>query len=463
MGEVESMQTAVSYAETHQQQFVEQLLTFLRIPSISPSPDHAPDVRRAAEWLRDHLTASGLEHARLLETGGHPVVYADWLHAGAAAPTVLLYGHYDVQPPDPLEKWTHFPFDPVIRDGKVYARGASDNKGQLFAQVKALEAMLATNGRLPVNVKICFDGEEEVGSPSLPAFVAAERALLAADLIVVSDGAMIGSEQPTIDYALRGVVSGTMRVSGPQRDLHSGSYGGSVHNPIHVLAAIIAKLHDPFGWVQVPGFYDRVLSMSPAERDLLRQVPYTEKLWRAETGAPRPWGEPDYTLLERMTARPTCEITGIWGGSPQGKTIIPAEASAAFSLRLVANQDAEEIGELFTAYVLDLAPDTVHVSVDVRSGSNAAVTPFDSAEIMAAVRAYTLGWGVEPVRSRMGGSLPIIATLQQALGAPFVLMPFGLDDNRHAPDEHFHLAHLRRGVKTAVYFYHFLAEAAQTA
>lgn len=456
---------AVSYARGQHTSYLEQLLEFLRIPSISALPDHQPDIQRAAAWLAADMARLGLEHVQVMETAGHPVVYGDWLHAGPEAYTVLLYGHYDVQLVDPLQLWETPPFDPTIRDDKVYARGASDNKAQLFSQLKALESILAANSQLPLNVKVCLDGEEELGSPHLPAFIAEHQELLAANSILISDGAMISSEHPTIDYALRGVVSGEIRVTGPARDLHSGSYGGSVHNPIQALAEIISKLHDDFGWVQIPGFYDRVSSMSAAERALLRQVPYSDEQWVAETGAPKSWGEPDYTLLERMTARPTCEINGIWGGyqGDGGKTIIPAEAGAKVSLRLVANQDADEVAELFTEYVTSLAPDTVRVYVTIHAAANAAVTPFDSAEIAAAMRAYNIAWGAKAVRSRIGGSLPIIVTFQQILGIPFVLMPFGLDDNRHSPNEHYHLSHFYRGIDTAIHYYYYLAEVGQTA
>jgi acetylornithine deacetylase/succinyl-diaminopimelate desuccinylase-like protein len=413
-----------------------------------------------ANWLAADMRRIGLENVQLMPTGGNPVVYGEWLHAGPDAHTVLLYGHYDVQPVGPSEKWETPPFEPTIRDGKVFARGASDNKGQIFSHLKALESLLAANGRLPLNVKLLIDGEEELGSPNLPATIAQHKDLLAADSILISDGAMVSTDQPVIAYALRGIVTAEIHVTGPARELHSGSYGGSVHNPAQALAEIIASLHDPFGWVQIPGFYDRVDSLSIAERDLLRAVPYHQEQWASETGAPAPWGEPDYTILERMTARPTLEVNGVWAGfQDEGdKTIISAEATAKISMRLVAEQDAEEIAELFAAHILDIAPETVHVSVRVVAGANAAITPFDSMEIAAAMRAYTLGWGVEPVRSRVGGSLPIVATLQQLLDAPFVLMPFGLDDNRHGPNEHYLLEHFSRGIATAVHYYQYLAE-----
>ncbi len=454
------IETAVSHAKAHYDRYLEQLLTFLRFPTVSLLPEHAADILQAANWLVADMRRIGLENVQLIERGGNSVIYGDWLHAGPEAHTVLLYGHYDVQPVDPLDLWETPPFAPTIRNGKVFARGASDNKGQMFSQLKALESMLAANGRLPLNVKVCLDGEEEVGSPHLTAVVAENKELFTADSLLVSDGAMVSTAQPVIDYALRGIVTAEIYVSGPDRDLHSGSYGGSVHNPIQALSEIIASLHDEFGWIQIPGFYDRVASLSIAERDLLRAVPYSLKQWAQETGAPSPWGEPDYSLLERMTSRPTLEVNGIWGGF-QGegdKTIIPATATAKVSMRLVANQDADEIAELFTAHILNEAPETVRVAVKVTSGCNAAITPFDSLEIAAAVRAYTLGWGAEPVRSRAGGSLPILATFQQELGVPFVLMPFGLDDNRHSPNEHYRLDHFSRGIATAVHYYHYLAE-----
>jgi acetylornithine deacetylase/succinyl-diaminopimelate desuccinylase-like protein len=330
----------------------------------------------------------------------------------------------------------------------------------LFSHVKAIESMLAANGRLPVNVKFCLDGEEEVGSPNLAPFVKEHKSLLAADSVLVSDGAMISSQQPTIGYALRGVVFGEIRVRGPRRDLHSGSYGGAVHNPAQALAEIVAALHRADGRVAIPGFYDSVVPLSESERERLQQIPYGQKQWQEETGAPQPWGESDYTLLERMTARPTCEVNGLWGGF-QGegvKTIIPAEAGAKISMRLVAGQDPDRIARLFADYVESLAPETVQLVVSMQPGAAAAVTDPDSPQIQAAVKAYQDGWGASPVLSRGGGSLPVIATFQGELGAPFVLMPFGLDDNRHSPNEHYHLDHFGRGIDTAIHYYYYLAE-----
>lgn len=456
-----TLESAVAYARTHQSRFLEELCQFLKIPSISTLSQHHTDVLAAAAWLTNALTQIGLKHVQQIETAGNPVVYADWLHAGPDAPTVLIYGHYDVQPAEPLAAWQSPPFDPVVRNGRLYARGASDNKAQHFSHIKALEAILKTADKLPLNVKICFDGEEEVGSPNLAPFVAAHQSLLAADYVVVSDGAMIHPDQPSIDYALRGVVAAEIRVTGPDRDLHSGSYGGSVHNPAQAIAEIAAALHHADGSVAIPGFYDDVVILSPDERSLLQKVPYPLSQWQAETGAPAAWGEADFTFYERMVARPTCEVNGIWGGfAGEGfKTIIPAEAGAKISMRLVENQDAAKVSVQFAEFVKRLAPPTVTVEVDVQAGADAAVTAYESSAIQAAFKAYEDGWGATPVLSRGGGSLPIVATFQKLLGTPFVLMPFGLDDNRHSPNEHYHLTHLEKGIVTAVYFYHYLAAA----
>jgi acetylornithine deacetylase/succinyl-diaminopimelate desuccinylase-like protein len=454
------LDTAVSHIRAPHQQYLDQLCDFLRIPSISTLPEYKPDIRRAADWLLADLSRIGLQNAQLLETAGHPVVYAEWLGAGPDKPTVLLYGHYDVQPPGDLSLWDSPPFEPAFRDGKVFARGTSDNKAQLFSHLKALESMLAGNRALPVNVKVCLDGEEELGSPHMPQFVIAQKALLQADSVVVSDGPMIDSQHPAIDYALRGVVAANIRVTGPHRDLHSGSFGGSVHNPAQAIAEILAALHHPDGSVAIPGFYDEVIPLTDEERRLLADMPYDHPQWQAETGAPKLWGEAAYTFLERMTARPTCEVNGVWGGfTGEGfRTIIPAAAGAKVSMRLVAAQDARKIGQQFIDFIHHMAPDTVQVEVTILSGSNAAVTPYDSPGIQAAIKAYEVAWGATPVLSRGGGSLPIIATFQQILGTPFVLMPFGLDDNRHSPNEHYLLQHFYKGMETAVHFYHYLAE-----
>jgi acetylornithine deacetylase/succinyl-diaminopimelate desuccinylase-like protein len=451
---------ALDHARAHRERYLAQLIEFLRIPSISTLSEHKPDIERAAWWLAADMERAGLERVQVMPTAGNPVVYGEWLHVGEGAPTILIYGHYDVQPVDPIGLWDSPPFEAQIRDGLIYARGASDNKAQMFSHVKAIESMLSSSGALPINVKLCFDGEEEVGSPNLEPFVRAHTELLAADAVVISDGPMIEEGQPSIDYALRGIVTVEMRVTGPRRDLHSGSYGGSVHNPAQVVAEIIAALHDKDGRVAVPGFYDRVTPLSEEERELLSRVPYAQEQWQAETGVTVPWGEPGYTLFERMTARPTLEVNGMWGGfTGEGfKTIIPREAGAKISMRLVAAQDPQEIAQFFADYVKYLAPPTVQIDVTTTAGAAAAVTPYNSQWIRAAARAYDAVWGVPAVLGRGGGSLPIVATFQKELNAPFVLMPFGLDDNRHSPNEHYHVDYFYRGIETAIHYQHFLLE-----
>lgn len=455
-----SLQTAVDRAQADQQHYLEQLIQLLRIPSISALRAHQEDVRQAATWLATDMSRMGLANVRVIETAGNPVVFGEWDQAGRGAPTLLLYGHYDVQPVDPLALWQSPPFEPTMRDGKLFARGASDNKAQFFTHMKAVDAMLRANGRLPLNVKFCLDGEEEVGSPNLEPFVTAHRELLAADVVVISDGGMVDEGQPSIDYALRGIITADLLVDGPQRDLHSGSFGGSVHNPVQALAEIIAALHDDEGHVTIPGFYDDVVSLSDEERQLLSQVPYGMEQWKAETGAQRLWGEPGFTLLERMTARPTLEINGIWGGFQEEgfKTIIPAKAGAKISMRLVARQDPATIARQFEEHIRRLAPPTVSIGVNVQAGAPAAVTAYDSAYITAATRALEATWNATPVLSRGGGSLPIVAAFQRELGAPFVLMPLGLDDNRHSPNEHYRIDSFFRGIETVIHFYHYAAE-----
>jgi acetylornithine deacetylase/succinyl-diaminopimelate desuccinylase-like protein len=451
---------ALGHARAHRERYLAQLIEFLRIPSISTLSEHKPDIERAARWLAADMWRAGLERVQVMPTAGNPVVYGEWLRAGEGAPTILIYGHYDVQPVDPISLWDSPPFEAQIRGGLIYARGASDNKAQMFSHVKAIESMLSSGGALPINVKLCFDGEEEVGSPNLEPFVRAHAELLAADAVVISDGPMIGEGQPSIDYALRGIVTVEMRVTGPRRDLHSGSYGGSVHNPAQVVAEIVAALHDKDGRVTVPGFYDRVTPLSEEERELLSRVPYTKEQWQAETGVEVPWGEPEYTLFERMTARPTLEVNGMWGGfTGEGfKTIIPREAGAKISMRLVAAQDPQEIAQFFADYVKYLASPTVQIDVTTTAGAAAAVTPYNSRWIRAAARAYQAVWGIPAVLGRGGGSLPIVATFQKELNAPFVLMPFGLDDNRHSPNEHYSIDYFYRGIDTAVHYQHFLLE-----
>jgi acetylornithine deacetylase/succinyl-diaminopimelate desuccinylase-like protein len=450
---------AIDYAHANRERFVEQLKDLLRVPSVSTLPEHADDVRRAAEWLAAQMREIGLGNARVMETGGSPVVYGEWLEA-PGAPTALVYGHYDVQPVDPLDEWTSPPFEPAIREGMIYARGASDDKGQLFAHLKAAEAVLASKGRLPLNLKFIFEGEEEIGSRNLDRFVLDHKDLLAADSCVVSDTHILGPDRPSIVYGLRGLVYMQVDVRGPVHDLHSGGYGGSVHNPAQVVAEIICKLHNADASVAIPGFYDDVRPLSEGERAGLAEVPYTLAEWQAETGLDKPWGEADYTLAERIGARPTCEVNGIYGGfaGEGGKTIIPASAGAKISMRLVADQDPDKIAELFTEYVLSIAPDTVRVEVTKHSTGKPALVPLDAPQMRAAAEAYRAVWGVEPVYMRMGGTIPVVAMLQDTLRMPVILMGFGLaDDNIHAPDERLRLDQFYKGIDTIIHYYHNLA------
>jgi acetylornithine deacetylase/succinyl-diaminopimelate desuccinylase-like protein len=453
------LERSLDYARDHQQQHLNELIEFLRIPSVSTLPEHRADVQRAAEWLAENMRRAGLSAVEVFPTAGHPVVYGEWMGAGPDAPTVLVYGHYDVQPVDPIDLWDSPPFEPEIRDGELYARGASDDKGQLFVHVKAAEAMLNATGGLPVNVKMLFEGEEEIGSPHLEPFVLEHKDLLAADSALVSDSRILDSDTPCILYGLRGLTYMEGIARGPARDLHSGTYGGSVHNPAQVIGEIIAALHDENGRVAIPGFYDDVRPLTDEEREQLARVPYSLEQWQEETGLDKPWGEPEYTLLERVSARPTCDVNGIYGGfqGQGGKTIIPAMAGAKISMRLVPDQDPNRIAELFEDYVRSVAGD--HVELEVINHNNGwwAITDLDSAEIQAAAAAYEATWGKRPVFTREGGSIPIVATFQRELGTPVVLMGFGLDDNIHSPNEHFRIKHFYRGIETVIHYYHRLA------
>jgi acetylornithine deacetylase/succinyl-diaminopimelate desuccinylase-like protein len=455
------MQASLDFAREQRDRFVEQLDHFLRIPSISTLPEYAPEIHRAADWLTVQLTRIGLENAHVFETVGHPIVYADWLHA-AGAPTVLIYGHYDVQPVDPLDAWVTPPFEPSMRDGLLYARGSTDDKGQVMIHLAALESVMAADGQFPINIKLLIEGEEEIGSTSLDDFVPAQRTLLEADSILISDTTFLTAELPSIPYSLRGLAGAEIHVYGPKHDLHSGGYGGTVHNPAVALAEIIASLHDADGRVAIPGFYDQVRHLSPAEREVLAQVPYSVENWQQATGVEKPWGEPGYSLIERTGVRPTCEINGMWSGfqGKGGKTIIPAEAHAKITMRLVANQNPSEVLQLFTQYVMSIAPDDVVVQVEAAPDSAwPASTPIDSREIVTAHGIYQTVWGIAPVLAPGGGSIPVVATLQKELGVPVVLMGFGLPDSGvHAPNEHFSLEQFHKGIEAVIRYYYALAE-----
>ena len=448
------------YVNAQADRFVEQLKALIRIPSVSTDPQRVGDVRRAAEWIAADLRRVGMKVVEIIPTPRHPVVYGEWLGAGPDAPTVLIYGHYDVQPAALEDGWTSDPFEPVEREGFLYARGASDDKGQVFAHLKAAEALLAENGA-PVNLKFLIEGEEEIGSPNLNAVVESYRGRLKADVCVISDGGMPAIDQPAIIYALRGLVGMELEVTGPSQDLHSGQFGGTVHNPAQALAEIVAALHRPDGSVAVPGFYDEVLPLAEDERAELAKTALSEADWRRMTGAPQPWGEAEYRLHERIGARPTLEINGLSGGFAGAgfKTVLPARALAKISCRLVANQDPQRIYERIRDYVASITPPTVRSELRLLQGSGPGFVDRHMPAMQAAIAAYEKGWGARPVFMREGGSIPIVTGFQRVLGVPVVLMGFGLnDDGAHGPDEHFSLEMFRRGIHTAIAFYEELAQ-----
>ena len=450
------------YAIERQDEFLDELIDWLKISSISTTPDYKTDVQRAADWLARHMAGLGLE-TQIFETPGNPIVFGRRLQAVPDAPTVLVYGHYDVQPPDPLDAWQTPPFEPSVRNGSLYARGAADDKGQLFIHLKAAQSILHATGTLPVNLKFVVEGEEEIGSPNLKAFVESHRDLLAADVAVISDTHGNGLDQPTIIYALRGLVYMELEVRGPATDLHSGIFGGAVHNPAQALCEIIARLHDSDGRVAIPGFYDRVRALDHEERAEIARLPYTDEDVRRETGVPASWGEAGYTLRERVGARPTLEINGIIGGwtGQGGKTVIPAKALAKVSCRLVADQDPLEIFALIQDFVAQITPPTVTSEVRLLPGRHGhpAIVDRHAPAVEAAIAAYEEGWGARPIFAREGGSIPVVVDFQRVLGAPVILMGFGLpDDNLHAPNEKFSLEAFRRGIATAISFYQRVAK-----
>jgi acetylornithine deacetylase/succinyl-diaminopimelate desuccinylase-like protein len=453
---------ALTYARQHHEAYREALLEFLRIPSISTLPENEPDMQRAAGWLADRLRHAGMAGVEILPTAGHPVVYGEWLGAGDGAPTVLAYGHYDVQPVDPVDEWHTPPFEPALRGDDVVARGASDDKGQLLAVVSAAEAYLQGAGSLPLNLKVMFEGEEEVSSPHMAAFLSEHRQRLAADVALICDGDILAPDRPLIGYGVRGMAYMEVEVRGPQIDLHSGGFGGVVDNPFNVLVRMLAQLQDgETRRVLIPGFYDRVRPIDDEERALLAQVPFDEAEARRLTGVPATAGEEGYSLVERRGVRPTLDIHGLPGGftGPGKKTVIPARAAAKVSMRLVPDQDPDEIAALFAAQVRSLAPDTVEVEVRTLGTARPAFEDPQAPAVQAAARAYERGFGAPPVYVRGGGSLPIVAEFQDTLGATVVLMGLGLPDDRaHAPNEKFHLPNFYRGIETLIQYYDLLAE-----
>ncbi|SFD14406.1 dipeptidase [Spirosoma endophyticum] len=445
-----------TYLETNKQRFLDELLELLRIPSVSADSTFKGDVRRAAEFVRDKLTAAGLDNATLYETPGHPVVYAEKF-VDAAKPTVLVYGHYDVQPADPYELWHTPPFEPTIRNERIYARGACDDKGQFYMHIKAIEAMVATDG-LPCNVKVMIEGEEEVGSDHLGLFVTEHRDMLKADVILISDTSIISNETPSLEMGLRGLSYVEVQVTGPNRDLHSGVYGGGVANPINVLCEMIASLHDENGRITIPGFYDNVADLTDTERSELAKAPFDLEEYKRDLGIGDVMGETGYSTNEHTSIRPTLDVNGIWGGytGEGAKTVLPSKASAKISMRLVPNQTPDEITELFTRHFKSIAPAGVTVEVMPHHGGMPYVTPVDSVEFEAASKAMEEAWGKKPIPTRGGGSIPITALFERELGVKSILMGFGLDsDALHSPNESYGLFNFYKGIETIPYFYKY--------
>ena len=450
-----------AYLTTRADERLADYLELLRIPSISALPEHAGDVRAAADFLAERMGQIGLEHVEVAETGGHPVVYGDWLHADGA-PTVLVYGHYDVQPVDPLDLWVRPPFEPRVQEGRVYARGAADDKGQVHLHLAAAEALLAVRHRFPINVRYLFEGEEESGSEHLDRWLEANRGLLAADLAVISDTGFFEGNLPAITTSLRGLMYAQLDVRGPRLDLHSGGFGGVVRNPANALAAIIAGLHDGEGRVAVPGFYDAVVPPTARERDELARLPFDEAAYRAEIGVDVLAGESGWTPLERRGIRPTLDVNGLWGGfeGDGAKTIIPAHAHAKLSCRLVPDQDPEQIFELVRARVLQLTPPGVTAELTLINAGRPTVTPIDHPASRAAARCLEAVFGRPPLFIRAGGSVPVAASFERILRLPVVLLGFTPpDDQAHAPNESMRLDNYEAGIRTVVGYWDELAVA----
>jgi acetylornithine deacetylase/succinyl-diaminopimelate desuccinylase-like protein len=445
---------ALAYARAHRPRSLMELKQFVRFPSISAQPRHAEDVKKCADWLANQLCRAGLEDVSVIATRRHPLVRAAWRGA-SASPTVLIYGHYDVQPVDPIGEWHSPPFEPTVRGKDLFGRGACDDKGQMFAHVKALEAYLQTPHRLPVNVKCLFEGEEEIGSPNLIPFVAGNREALAADVAVLSDTRMLAPNRPALNYAERGALYLELELRGPEQDLHSGNFGGVVHNPLQGLCETVAALHDADGRIAIPGFYANVRHWGREERvRMARTGPSDAQILRAAR-AKRGWGESGHTLYERLTIRPALTVNGITGGyqGPGGKGVVPARAQAKLSFRLVPDQDPREIDRLFRAYIARIVPSTLRATVRTLSGAKPALVDPKHPAMAAAALAYRKGFGTPAVLLRSGGTIPILNTFQEMLGIPTVLMGFALPDDRiHAPNEKFHLPNFYNGIATCIWF-----------
>lgn len=453
------MQVWKDYQEKNKERFLNELLELLRIPSISARSEHKEDMIRCAESVKQHFLDAGADTVTVYPTEGHPVVYGEKF-LDANKPTVLVYGHYDVQPADPLELWHSGPFEPVIKDGKIYARGSADDKGQFFMHVKALETLVKTN-TLSTNIKFIIEGEEEIGSPNLAKFVKANKELLKADVILISDTSMLSMDTPSIDVGVRGLSYIEVEVTAANRDLHSGVYGGAVANPITVLAKMIASCHDENNHITIPGFYDDVVNATAEERAKMAKAPFDENEYKKDLGVAELVGEKGYTTNERTGIRPTIEVNGIWGGytGEGAKTVLPGKAFAKISARLVPNQSSTKITEKLINYFTSIAPKGVTVKASEHHGGEPYMTPIDSNEYRAAAKAVAATFGKEPIPVRGGGSIPICALFEKELGIKIVFMGFGLDsDNLHSPNEKYDLFNFYKGIETIPYFHQFYAE-----
>ncbi len=453
------MQVWKDYQEQNKDRFLEEMLSLLRIPSVSAKSEHKEDMKTCADAVRQQLLDAGADRAEVMQTAGHPVVYGEKI-VDPSKPTVLVYGHYDVQPAEPLELWHSGPFEPVIKDGKVFARGSADDKGQFYMHVKALETLVKTN-TLQNNIKFLIEGEEEVGSPNLGSFVAENKELLKADVILISDSAMLSMENPSLDIGVRGLSYIEVEVTAANRDLHSGIYGGAVANPITILSKMIASCHDENNHITIPGFYDDVLEATREERELMARAPFDEDEYMADLGVKELWGEHGFTANEQTGIRPTLELNGIWGGytGEGAKTVLPSKATAKISARLVPNQSSAKITGLLLEHFKKIAPHSVTVSAFEHHGGEPYMTPIDSKAYKAAAKAVAQTFGKEPIPVRGGGSIPICSILERELGIKIVFMGFGLDsDNLHSPNEKYNIENYYKGIETIPYFHQFFSE-----
>ncbi len=453
------MEAWKEYQEKNKERFLNELLELLRIPSVSAKGEHKEDMIKCAEAVKARLLEAGADKVEIYQTDGHPIVYAEKI-IDSAKPTVLVYGHYDVQPPEPLDLWKSPPFEPTIIDGKIFARGSCDDKGQFYMHVKALETLIQTN-TLGNNIKFCIEGEEEIGSPNLGKFVAANKALLKADCVLISDSAMISLETPSLDIGVRGLSYIEVEVTGPNRDLHSGVYGGAVANPITILAQMIASLHDENNHVTIPGFYHDVAVATEDERKLMSLAPFDENEYKTDLGVKELWGEKGFSTNERTGIRPTIELNGIWGGytGEGAKTVLPSKAFAKISARLVPNQTSDKMTDILIKHLEKIAPPNVTVKATLHHGGEPYMTPIDSVAYQAASKAMETTFGKTPIPVRGGGSIPICALFEKELGIKIVFMGFGLDsDNLHSPNEKFNIENFYKGIETIPYFHKYFTE-----